>query len=611
MKKIKKEQKISIKLQTGFIVAMSLSIILLIIIQSYVFAKSNTKTMMDNLNMLTDQVALNFAENQRDVEDAVYSRATTYSIPALMACFNSENAADRRSLQNAVFGMVSYSDSYDFVMIQTSDGVIFDTGMKNSGIEVKNIENVKKTSKWLLKKYADDKHLSNVWYRDENGDVYLLKYIYDVNPLAYGGHIVVHIKGQLFTLSTYYQNITFLFFDTDKHFITESGMNLSEELQGNITDVLKESLNGYKYYGKNEFMLANSKADGWMTVGISSMTSIWNDVMSMMKIGLIIGIITIFIGFCLQQMTMNSMLHKLDVLQDSMKAVSNGKIDTEINVIGDDDISQLQKTFNNMTGQIRKLMGDVVEKERMRKNVEYQMLEYKYRSLETQIRPHFIYNALESINSMAKMDNNIELTKVIQMMSRYFRNITDNSSRQFITVKEEFDNLRDYTDIYKMIHGNRIEVIYQYKEAAKNGMIPTMILQPIVENAFKHGMLSKHKKIQVIIHAYREQERLFFTVKDNGDGLSKTQENIFQKNGILRRKERTGVGIGNVMERLKLLYGERASFEIFNREGGGCEVRISVPFEYNEPMSPEMDILDELALLDKGNLNNDKVLESD
>ena len=209
------------------------------------------------------------------------------------------------------------------------------------------------------------------------------------------------------------------------------------------------------------------------------------------------------------------------------------------------------------------------------------------------------------------MDNNIELTKVIQMMSRYFRNITDNSSRQFITVKEEFDNLRDYTDIYKMIHGNRIEVIYQYKEAAKNGMIPTMILQPIVENAFKHGMLSKHKKIQVIIHAYREQERLFFTVKDNGDGLSKTQENIFQKNGILRRKERTGVGIGNVMERLKLLYGERASFEIFNREGGGCEVRISVPFEYNEPMSPEMDILDELALLDKGNLNNDKVLESD
>ena len=310
-------------------------------------------------------------------------------------------------------------------------------------------------------------------------------------------------------------------------------------------------------------------------------------------------------------MTMNSMLHKLDALQDSMKAVSNGKIDTEINVIGDDDISQLQKTFNNMTGQIRKLMGDVVEKERMRKNVEYQMLEYKYRSLETQIRPHFIYNALESINSMAKMDNNIELTKVIQMMSRYFRNITDNSSRQFITVKEEFDNLRDYTDIYKMMHGNRIEVIYQYKEAAKNGMIPTMILQPIVENAFKHGMLSKHKKIQVIIHAYREQERLFFTVKDNGDGLSKTQENIFQKNGILRRKERTGVGIGNVMERLKLLYGERASFEIFNREGGGCEVRISVPFEYNEPMSPEMDILDELALLDKGNLNNDKVLESD
>ena len=207
----------------------------------------------------------------------------------------------------------------------------------------------------------------------------------------------------------------------------------------------------------------------------------------------------------------------------------------------------------------------------------------------------------------------ISLTKkqeLIHNFNSYLRkNFTAIAKDNTIPFTEELEHTRAYLAVESVRFEDKLFV--EYDTPYTNFRLPPLTLQPIVENAFKHGMLSKHKKIQVIIHAYREQERLFFTVKDNGDGLSKTQENIFQKNGILRRKERTGVGIGNVMERLKLLYGERASFEIFNREGGGCEVRISVPFEYNEPMSPEMDILDELALLDKGNLNNDKVLESD
>lgn len=118
---------------------------------------------------------------------------------------------------------------------------------------------------------------------------------------------------------------------------------------------------------------------------------------------------------------------------------------------GEDDISQLAATFNYMTNRISELLDELIQKERAKKDVEIEMLEYKYRSLQTQIRPHFIYNALETIGALAKMHRYEEIEKAVLHISRYFRNITMNTTKNFITVQQEFDSLRDYTEIYGFI----------------------------------------------------------------------------------------------------------------------------------------------------------------
>lgn len=275
-------------------------------------------------------------------------------------------------------------------------------------------------------------------------------------------------------------------------------------------------------------------------------------------------------------------------------------------VNGEDDISQLAKTFNYMSNRISELLEEVVQKERARKDMEIEVLDYKYRSLQTQIRPHFIYNALECIGSLAKLHKYSEIVDSVQRISRYFRNITVNTNKQFITVEQELNSLKDYTEIYSFIHGNKLETVYSAREQARNAMIPTMLVQPIVENALKYGIRSQEDKTEIRIHAYKQEDKLCITVKDNGYGLSKEVEDALRENTTIPSKEKEGIGLSNVKKRLAVIYGEKASFEIKNRPEGGVVSKIVIPFTYSEPEG-EMDLLEELEELDNFDNSDDEV----
>ena len=194
----------------------------------------------------------------------------------------------------------------------------------------------------------------------------------------------------------------------------------------------------------------------------------------------------------------------------------------------------------------------------------------------------------------------------VQRISRYFRNITVNTNKQFITVEQELNSLKDYTEIYSFIHGNKLETVYSAREQARNAMIPTMLVQPIVENALKYGIRSQEDKTEIRIHAYKQEDKLCITVKDNGYGLSKEVEDALRENTTIPSKEKEGIGLSNVKKRLAVIYGEKASFEIKNRPEGGVVSKIVIPFTYSEPEG-EMDLLEELEELDNFDNSDDEV----
>lgn len=591
---MKKWEKMSFtkKLLSVNIITILLVIIVISLIQTNYFTASWKEEGFDNLTLMTNQVSLNFDQNQANIGDIIYSRLVTFEIPSLMG-----NVASKETeLKYALAQMVTHSTVYDYVMLENTNGSRMNTGSKYM-MEQENLSVIQNDCNKILDTYMENKHGSNTWFRYED-NVYMVKDIYDTMPMKYNGRMVVHMRGEPFKISDVYTDKMFLFYDKNGNYLTYAGVNLIENPGKKLCDFVKGSkstdllnIDGIPYFA------AKYTKDNWTTIGLSTLEKIQKIRIGIIKHSFLYGSMSLCLGSGLVYILLNSVVRKLKKLQESMNKVANGGMGHQLVVNGEDDISQLAKTFNYMSNRISELLEEVVQKERARKDMEIEVLDYKYRSLQTQIRPHFIYNALECIASLAKLQKYSEIVESVQRISRYFRNITVNTNRQFITVEQELNSLRDYTEIYSFIHGNKLETVYSAREQAKNAMIPTMLVQPIVENALKYGIRSQEEKTEIRIHAYKKEDKLYITVKDNGYGLSKEVEEALLENQVIPSKDKEGIGLANVKKRLAVIYGDQAAFEIKNRPEGGVVSKIMIPFTYSEPEG-EMDLLEELEELD-------------
>lgn len=536
-----------------------------------------------NLEMLTEQVALNFSESQESMSYSIYSRMAALELPVLMDRYNQSRGSSSAlaDLRYALSQAVSDSSEYDFMMLELEDGIKIDSGRKSRDPATAGI--VKNTCLTLLEEHPEVTFGNSNWYKGSDDGVYILRDVYATSPLRRVGKAVVHMRGTLFSVSEVYENTGFLFFNQNGEYLSSAGMEIPEKVRESIINDLSDGvLDTQTSWGEEEHYSVSRLGGRWLTVGVSSTIVYQRMVYRILKNGIFFGFIGLLLGIAVLAVLIRVLNQKLADFKKNMNSVAEGDFTKHIEVKGEDDISQLADTMNYMTNRIRELLDELVEKERVKKDTEIQMMEYKYRSLETQIRPHFIYNALETINALAKMRGDMEISEIVQRISRYFRGITVNTTRQFITCQQEFDMLRDYTEVYRFIHGDKLKVTFSAKEAARGALVPTMIIQPIVENALQHGVRSQNEASEIIVHAYVTDDRLNITVKDTGYGLSPQMEQKLQT-GQVEGPKQGGIGVGNVRQRLRLIYGDNASFTIGNRPEGGVVVKVSIPLTYIEP----------------------------
>ena len=542
-----------------------------------------------NLRMLTEQVALNFRENQESMGYSIYSRMVALEIPLLMDTYSQEGSTTSlANVRYALAQMITESSDYDYILLEMSDGARINTGGKG----VKTLGDIQSNCDTILDEHRTVTYGNSNWYRGTDGGVYILRDVYATSPLRRVGKAVIHMKGNIFSVSNVYENTGFLFFDIHGAFLSGAGMELPEDVLQAVTEDMADGvLTEKENWMKLDYYMASSTSGNWITVGINS-TAVYREMVGhIVRNGVLFGCMELFLGVALLTVLIRRLVSKLMELRKAMTRVADGDFSQHIRVSGNDDISLLAETMNHMTSKIQELLEQLVEKERLKNEAEIQILEYKYRSLETQIRPHFIYNALETINSMAKIRGNDDIVEIVQRISRYFRSITVNTTRQFITCQQEFDMLQDYTEIYRFIHGDKLKTTFSAKEAARNALIPTMILQPVVENALQHGIRGQDEDSEIIVHAYVRGKQLNITVKDTGYGLSPQMEQKLQS-GQIEANRRGGIGVGNVRQRLQLIYGNDAAFSISNRDEGGVVVRITIPLTYIEPEILGSDDLD-------------------
>jgi two-component system, LytTR family, sensor kinase len=196
-----------------------------------------------------------------------------------------------------------------------------------------------------------------------------------------------------------------------------------------------------------------------------------------------------------------------------------------------------------------------------------QLVEAELRALRAQINPHFLFNSLNSVAALI-VDQPQAAEEMIIRLAKIFRHVLTYHDRPFSSVNEEITFLQTYLEIEKVRFGERLQVRFDIQESVKQVSVPTLILQPLVENSIKHGLGPKVGENQLTIRARKQTDYLELTVEDNGVGAG-ARKKLGDRNSV-------GLGLRNVEERLQTVYHGNASFSFESEPSGSC-ARIMIP----------------------------------
>ena len=200
--------------------------------------------------------------------------------------------------------------------------------------------------------------------------------------------------------------------------------------------------------------------------------------------------------------------------------------------------------------------------------LEAQLSQAQLQALKMQLHPHFLFNTLHSISALLHRDTD-GARKMITRLGDFLRLTLENSGTQEVTLQQEMEFLRCYLEIERIRFRDRLTTHVQVDPEALDTHVPNLILQPIVENAIRHGIAPRSAPGEIEIRAKQEDGFLRIRIRDNGPGLpmNRSTESLFKK----------GLGLANTQTRLERLYGARHRFEIANDPAGGLAVTLLIP----------------------------------
>jgi two-component system, LytTR family, sensor kinase len=203
-----------------------------------------------------------------------------------------------------------------------------------------------------------------------------------------------------------------------------------------------------------------------------------------------------------------------------------------------------------------------------------QLVEAEFRALRAQINPHFLFNSLNSVAALITAEPRVA-EEIIIRLAKIFRHVLTHHDRPFSSIGDEISFLKTYLQIEKVRFGERLQVKFDIQDSVLQFLVPTLILQPLVENSIKHGLGPKVGENRLVIRARQQSNYLELTVEDNGVGVSTPKK--------LVGKIPTGYGLRNVEERLQTVYcgNARFSFESQPQIGSRAQILIPVPVVEN------------------------------
>ncbi|MCE3203275.1 sensor histidine kinase [Paenibacillus sonchi] len=314
-------------------------------------------------------------------------------------------------------------------------------------------------------------------------------------------------------------------------------------------------------------------------VSVFSIDSIVKEPNRIIRLALSVIAISVVLAFLLIFSFSSLFSRRLLHLSKHINRVGTGDFDTSLQIDGKDEIALLARQFNSMVRSIHDLMLEVQVSNEQNSLLQQKQNDIRFKMLASQINPHFLFNALESIRMEAHMKNQQEIARVVRLLGQMMRSSLE-VGRSKVTLKQELDMVRCYLEIQQFRYEERLKYHFIVDPAIESLSMPPLIIQPLVENAVIHGLDNTLEGAVVTVEIRYEQDHAVFTITDNGVGITRDRlEQIRITLETQEEQEGARIGLRNVHDRLKLSYGEKYGLTIESHPDEGTRISFRIPME--------------------------------
>ena len=488
----------------------------------------------------------------------------------------------QKSFQNAIESKLSGTT----VLLVSKEGEI---SVNNNDVLTKDWKEIKqnevfnearKNNRKLCYSYVDE---GFTYATKSNSIILVVKALRDMNNKLYGYGVILIPDSELDNFYRYgenqYNSISIIdsngmiVSSTDKYQIGET----DTELQKITNEMLEKEITVEKMEKNAKTNMVLCKKIPYVDYSLcftvdanEAIESLYNISTLMWYIAIITGAVLLVI-YILIRRTMSP----LRQLGRKMSYVAKGDFNQYAEVTGDGEIQELAKSYNRMLHDINHYVDSIIEIQKQKRQAEIH-------ALQMQINPHYIYNTLTSIKWLIMQGDTVKSTKAIDAFIKLLRS-TISKSDEYISVEEEIENLKNYMYINEIRYGEKIKTEFFISiNEPDQLMIPKMILQPFIENAFFHGF-PEGQNGEIFVCVREKAEKLIVEIIDNGVGMDERQVNELENGKSSRKSEHfTGIGINNIRDRLKLIYENQYELKIKSSLGEGTTVTVVLPIQHKE-----------------------------
>lgn len=467
-----------------------------------------------------------------------------------------------------------------------------DTLLQNS--EITRTTDDIKGEEWYEKAIKDNGKISWVYKKDELTNLYYLSLVRAMKDDSGKniGVITINLSpsalkkisksnDQNNIIAVDYQTVSLVKnYKIQEEDISGQLIKVSDDTEDNETSIIKTNYNNQKsYILQNKFNIDKAPFNEFEILIILPITNITNATDKVIFNSLIVIIISIIFSLLLIMFFSKTISNRISVLSEEMNRVVNGDFNIQNKISGNDEIGKLYRDLIVMIKSIKNLINEVYVEKLQKEKLKSSQKEMEFKMLSSQINPHFLYNTLETIRMKAICVNQKDIANIVKKLGVILRRNLEISGK-IVSLESELDAIKDYLEIQSIRFEGKVRYDIKISEKiniSKYKIVP-LLLQPIVENAFIHGIEDKKEKGSIAINIFRKDDKTCIEINDNGVGISKNKlEEI--KESLKNNESSNGkrIGIKNVNQRIKLYYGEKYGLEFESEIEKGTKITLNLP----------------------------------